>query len=90
LGNTVKPLHITNCITEPSHDDYYLARVHIQDRLETSRGMRTRSAYDSTMPPCYLHYLHQQHHQEGFVVPLLHSLPGAKHHQLSLPSSPYQ
>ncbi|RLM56305.1 hypothetical protein C2845_PM10G10060 [Panicum miliaceum] len=50
LGNTLRPLHVTNHISEPGRDDYYITRVHIQECLGIAKGMRTISAHDSTAP----------------------------------------
>ena len=46
----MKPLYVTSPYSEPGHDDYYRTRVHIRERLETSKGMKTRSAHNSTTP----------------------------------------
>ncbi|CAO2142723.1 unnamed protein product [Urochloa humidicola] len=45
-----EPLYITHQIYEPTLGDYFITRVHIRERLGTSRGMRTRSMHDSTTP----------------------------------------
>ena len=50
LGNTVKPLYVTSLYSEPGRDDYYRTQVHIREHLETSKGMKTRSAHNSTAP----------------------------------------
>ncbi|RLN34575.1 uncharacterized protein C2845_PM03G32240 [Panicum miliaceum] len=49
LGNTVKSLYVTDHYSNPAIGDYDLTRVHIHERLEISRGMRTRSVHNSTM-----------------------------------------
>ena len=50
MGNTVKPLYITSLYSEPSRDDYYRTQVHIRECLETSKGLKTHSAHNSTAP----------------------------------------
>ncbi|CAN6324342.1 unnamed protein product [Urochloa humidicola] len=50
LGCTVRPLYVVQRYTDPPLDDYYLSRVHIRERRETSGGSRTASMHDSTVP----------------------------------------
>ncbi|CAO1940164.1 unnamed protein product [Urochloa humidicola] len=50
LGCTVRPLYVVQRYTDPPLDDYYLTRVHIRERRETSGGFRTASMHDSTVP----------------------------------------
>ena len=50
LGNTVKPLYVTSHYSKPGCDDYYRTQVHIRERLETSKGMKTCSAHNCTAP----------------------------------------
>jgi hypothetical protein len=50
LGNTMKPLYITDHYTNLALGDYYLTRVHIRERSETSRGLRPHSVHDSATP----------------------------------------
>ena len=50
LGNTVKPLYVTGHYSEPDCDDYYRTQVHIRERLDTSKDMKTRSAHNCTAP----------------------------------------
>lgn len=50
LGNKVKHLYVTNLYSEPRRDDYYRTQVHIRECLETSKGIKTRSAHNSTAP----------------------------------------
>ncbi|CAO2209817.1 unnamed protein product [Urochloa humidicola] len=50
LGCTVRPLYVVQRYTDPPLDDYYLTRVHIRERRETSGGFKTGSMHDSTIP----------------------------------------
>ena len=50
LGNDVKPLYLTHHYNDPALGDYYLTQVHIKGRLEGYQGMKTLSAYDSSVP----------------------------------------
>ena len=50
LGNTVKPFYVTSLYSEPGRDDYYRTQVHIREHLETSKGMKTCSTHNSTVP----------------------------------------
>ncbi|CAO2203322.1 unnamed protein product [Urochloa humidicola] len=49
LGCTVRPLYVVQRYTDPPLDDYYLTRIHIRERRETSGGSRTASMHDSTV-----------------------------------------
>ncbi|CAN6195140.1 unnamed protein product [Urochloa humidicola] len=50
LGNHMKPLYITHQISEPILSDYFITRVHLQERNGTPRGMKTSLMHDSTTP----------------------------------------
>jgi hypothetical protein len=41
LGNTLRPLYVTNHVSEPGRNDHYVTWVHIRERLGIGRGMRT-------------------------------------------------
>jgi hypothetical protein len=89
LGNTLRPLCITNNISEPGRDDYYITRVHIWERLGIARDMRTISAHDSTAPHTTYAAAISNVARRAHVVPLPHSPPGAELHRLLPPSLTY-